>query len=307
VNKNDDILAWWKNGRLHRTDIDPVSGQMLHAVQYGLRGYKWAVEGNCHRVDKHPVTGLSLPAIWGTDEDCEWLIHGRWHREDGPAVRKDDRSLYYWNGAKVERAIMIGNATVVPQVLWTNRAAPQRRLPEVVLSEIAGFAMPQVAQNQTNYVKWLRFMENAEMYGPGFFIRMPHLREDTKAHAGWKMVSETYIARIRGVNNDEDRKEAVGSAVYATIKWGMEYTAKAWIDRDPKKLLKEERVARGTDLIPVKNKSVGTLLDVCRPYKKWWNYGVDIFIADGDGEEVWDDLREWCDLWGFDFAEIEKR
>ena len=54
---------WWKEGVLHRDDVDSETGLTLPAIIYLNGSKEWYKEGKIHRDDKDPETGLTLPAV----------------------------------------------------------------------------------------------------------------------------------------------------------------------------------------------------------------------------------------------------
>jgi hypothetical protein len=144
-----NLKVWWLNGKCHRADRDPITGLVLPAEVWVGGDSKWFINGQLRRDDKDPKTGLSLPAYLSPDRDFIQWSNGLYHRENGPAVlwTQFRTILYYWEGAEVNREVIVQRVTTVPWVVWANRGAHQtRRLPRAILDEIVGFATPQMAK-----------------------------------------------------------------------------------------------------------------------------------------------------------------
>jgi hypothetical protein len=272
----DGNLSWFRDGRHHRADVDPDTGLTLPA-DVNVDGHReWFDDGYNHRVDKDPKTGLSLPAIDHGDGHAEWFVRGKRHREDGPALRNDDNdnTEYVWKGVRVMRADVVKNVSVIPWMSWALRG----KLPGAVIDGVLEFAMPQIAVTEAETANWVTFRDRAIACGPDEYHDRCWGME-----FGWEGIAERFIDRIRGAANDEDREDAVLSAVYVAIAWGNQSTDE-----------KDEHVA--------------ALLEACAPYhERWWDTAVDDFIHIHGGSTIWAHLKRWCQLWGFDFARIQNR
>lgn len=69
---------WYRNGKHHREEIDPVSGEELPAIESANGDRSWVVNGQYHR--NHG------PAIITMEGAEAWYQHGKMHRENGPAI-----------------------------------------------------------------------------------------------------------------------------------------------------------------------------------------------------------------------------
>jgi hypothetical protein len=74
--------VWYKNGKRHRDDIDPKTGNTLHASIDDFECKIWYKNGEKYRDDVDPENGLILPAETWTDGSKEWFKDGDKHRDE---------------------------------------------------------------------------------------------------------------------------------------------------------------------------------------------------------------------------------
>jgi hypothetical protein len=74
---------WYKNGKLHRDDIDSDTGFILYSESFSNNNYNyWYKDDKIHRDEIDPETGLILPSIICNDGSKEWWKYGKPHCED---------------------------------------------------------------------------------------------------------------------------------------------------------------------------------------------------------------------------------
>lgn len=96
----DGAMFWYKDGALHRDEIDPNTGLSLPAAIRDNSMY-WYKKGYCHRVEIDPKTGLTAPAVIDFDGTQRWYKDGKRHRvEIDPKTGLTAPAVIKLNGEK---------------------------------------------------------------------------------------------------------------------------------------------------------------------------------------------------------------
>ena len=74
--------ASYKEGKIHRDHVDPITGLTLPAIIWADGTQFWYKEGKQHRDDVDPLIALTLPAVIWADGLQIWYKEGKVHRDE---------------------------------------------------------------------------------------------------------------------------------------------------------------------------------------------------------------------------------
>jgi hypothetical protein len=148
------IKAWFKNGALHRSTVDPQTNITLPAfVKKGPstneKLEEWWINDEQHREDIDPKTGKSMPAEIFLSADSSykcWRRNGKIHRDqnEGPAyinrfsqcflengvphrdndlpavISTDGREMEWWHKGKRDRKTLDTKGNLLPAIIRAN-------------------------------------------------------------------------------------------------------------------------------------------------------------------------------------------
>jgi hypothetical protein len=121
---------WYKDGNIHRDDIDSTTGLVFPALIDDVDVKGWYKDGILHRDDIDPDTGRDLPSIVRKNfyEMMEWYIYGEYHcdnidPETGftlPAKIDEDEKRWFKKGMKHRDEIDPETGLTLPAKIYNN-------------------------------------------------------------------------------------------------------------------------------------------------------------------------------------------